>query len=114
MATVGAAASPKKAVIMVPSQSSTSDQFDMQFASHIAASFLSIKSNGPRIILASRLTLERGCGGMAKRSVVRGAKSEPELIPDAWARFERAVDVVAKSPPQHRTKKKKSPRKRRR
>jgi hypothetical protein len=22
---------------------------------------------------------------------------------DAWARFERAVDVVAKSPPQHRT-----------
>jgi hypothetical protein len=28
----------------------------------------------------------------------------PELHPDAWARFERAVDVVAKSPPQHRTK----------
>jgi hypothetical protein len=32
-------------------------------------------------------------------------KKEPELHPDAWARFERAVDVVAKSPPQHRTKK---------
>jgi hypothetical protein len=31
-------------------------------------------------------------------------KKEPELHPDAWARFERAVDVVAKSPPQHRTK----------
>jgi hypothetical protein len=30
-------------------------------------------------------------------------KKEPELHPDAWARFERAVDVVAKSPPQHRT-----------
>jgi hypothetical protein len=30
---------------------------------------------------------------------------EIELRPDAWARFERAVDVVAKSPPQHRTKK---------
>jgi hypothetical protein len=29
---------------------------------------------------------------------------EPELHPDAWARFERAVDVVAKSPLQHRTK----------
>ena len=29
---------------------------------------------------------------------------EIELEPDAWARFERAVDVVAKSPPQHRTK----------
>jgi hypothetical protein len=27
-----------------------------------------------------------------------------ELRPDAWARFERAVDVVAKSPPQHRRK----------
>jgi hypothetical protein len=29
---------------------------------------------------------------------------ELELHPDAWARFERAVDVVAKSPPQHRVK----------
>jgi len=26
---------------------------------------------------------------------------------DAWERFERAVDVVAKSPPQHRSKGKK-------
>jgi hypothetical protein len=31
-------------------------------------------------------------------------KKVPEFHPDAWARFERAVDVVAKSPPQHRTK----------
>ena len=31
-------------------------------------------------------------------------KKEPELHPDAWARFKRAVDVVAKSPPQHRVK----------
>jgi hypothetical protein len=29
-----------------------------------------------------------------------------ELQPDAWQRFERAVDVVAKSPPQHRAAKK--------
>jgi hypothetical protein len=29
-----------------------------------------------------------------------------ELEPDAWQRFERAVDVVVKSPPQHRTTKK--------
>jgi hypothetical protein len=36
-------------------------------------------------------------------------KKEPELHPDAWARFERAVDVVAKSPPQHRVKAKRSP-----
>jgi hypothetical protein len=29
-----------------------------------------------------------------------------EFAPDAWERFERAVAVVAKSPPQHRVKKK--------
>jgi hypothetical protein len=33
-------------------------------------------------------------------------EKECELEPDAWQRFERAVDVVAKSPPQHRTKQK--------
>lgn len=27
-----------------------------------------------------------------------------EMEPDAWERFERAVGVVAKSPPQHRQK----------
>jgi len=31
-------------------------------------------------------------------------KKKIEFEPDAWARFERAVDVVAKSPPQHRKK----------
>jgi hypothetical protein len=36
---------------------------------------------------------------MAKRT-----PKELELEPDAWQRFERAVKVVAKSPPQHRTK----------
>jgi hypothetical protein len=35
---------------------------------------------------------------------VMGKPKEPELHPDAWARFERAVHVVAKSPPQHRKK----------
>jgi hypothetical protein len=29
-----------------------------------------------------------------------------EIHSDSWQRFERAVDVVAKSPPQHRTAKK--------
>jgi hypothetical protein len=29
---------------------------------------------------------------------------EVELESDAWQRFVRAVDIVAKSPPQHRTK----------
>jgi hypothetical protein len=33
--------------------------------------------------------------------------NELELETDAWQRFERAVDVVAKSPPQHRIAKKK-------
>jgi hypothetical protein len=37
--------------------------------------------------------------GAPKRSA-----RELEFEPDAWARFERAVDVVAKSPPQHRVK----------
>jgi hypothetical protein len=31
-------------------------------------------------------------------------KLDDLLLPDAWERFERAVDVVAKSPPQHRMK----------
>jgi hypothetical protein len=31
-------------------------------------------------------------------------KKEIDLVPDAWERFERAVDVVAKSSPQHRSK----------
>jgi hypothetical protein len=35
-----------------------------------------------------------------------------ELEPDAWQRFERAVDVVAKSPPQHRSAKPKTRKKR--
>jgi hypothetical protein len=35
-------------------------------------------------------------------------------MPDAWQRFERAVDVVAKSPPQHRTKSAKKKKTRRR
>ena len=35
------------------------------------------------------------------------SKNEIELESDAWQRFERAVKVVAKSPPQHRVAKKK-------
>jgi hypothetical protein len=45
-------------------------------------------------------SIRRGDGGMAKSD----PKKEPELHPDTWARFERAVDVVAMSPPQHRVK----------
>jgi hypothetical protein len=37
-----------------------------------------------------------------KKSAPRG--NDVELHPDAWQRFERAVGVVAKSPPQHREK----------
>jgi hypothetical protein len=36
---------------------------------------------------------------------------EIELHPDAWARFERAADVVVKAPPQHRVAKKKAAKK---
>jgi hypothetical protein len=41
---------------------------------------------------------------MAKLS--KGDTSTSEHHSDAWSRFERAVDVVAKSAPQHRTKEK--------
>lgn len=48
----------------------------------------------------------------------REIELELELEPDAWARFERTIDVVAKSPPQPKiktkAKKAKSPRKKRR
>jgi hypothetical protein len=47
----------------------------------------------------------------------REPRSTVEFHPDAWQRFERAVTVVAKSPPQHRvkakTKKAKSPKRKR-
>jgi hypothetical protein len=39
----------------------------------------------------------------------RAKAGEIELAPDAWQCFERAVDVVAKSPPQHRRYKKVKP-----
>ena len=37
---------------------------------------------------------------MAK--IDKSKKPESEDYPDAWSRFEKAVDVVAKAPPQHR------------
>jgi hypothetical protein len=43
---------------------------------------------------------------MAKLS--KGDTSRTEVHSDAWERFERAVDVVAKSPPQHRESKEKT------
>jgi hypothetical protein len=46
---------------------------------------------------------------MAKTS----PNTELELHPDAWARFERAAEVVAKTPPQHRVAKKKKAAKKR-
>ena len=35
----------------------------------------------------------------------KGPDKDIEFEPDAWERFERAVKVVAKSPPQHRVAK---------
>jgi hypothetical protein len=37
--------------------------------------------------------------------MAKTTQQQPEQHSDAWARFERAVDVVAKSPPQHRMNK---------
>jgi hypothetical protein len=36
--------------------------------------------------------------------MIKKAVDSIEMQPDAWERFERAVKVVAKSPPQHREK----------
>jgi hypothetical protein len=41
--------------------------------------------------------------------MAKTVQKEVELLPDAWERFERAVGVVAKSPPQHRAGKKRKP-----
>jgi hypothetical protein len=41
----------------------------------------------------------------------RKTLQDDEFHGDAWSRFERAVDVVVKSPPQHRTKTKRKTRK---
>jgi hypothetical protein len=38
--------------------------------------------------------------------MAKAPAKEIELHPDAWARFERAADVVVKTPPQHRVAKK--------
>jgi len=45
---------------------------------------------------------------MAKLAPSKKKTSKIEFEPDAWKRFERAVDVVAKSPPQPKKKKKKA------
>jgi hypothetical protein len=44
--------------------------------------------------------------------MAKAPKRELEFEPDAWERFERAVAVVTKSPPQHRVKKKAKKKKR--
>jgi hypothetical protein len=39
-----------------------------------------------------------------KKPKANSKPKEVELEPDAWERFERAVKIVAKSPPLHRMK----------
>jgi hypothetical protein len=40
---------------------------------------------------------------MTKKSYDQRQALEPQIDPGAWERFERAVDTVSKSGPQHRT-----------
>ena len=47
----------------------------------------------------------------AAMAKAKTATTKIEFEPDAWERFERAVKVVAKSPPQHRVKKAKTKKK---
>ncbi len=53
-------------------------------------------------------------GGGSDMTAKSKEHAELELEPDAWERFERAVKVVVKSPPQHRVKVKAKGRKRKR
>jgi hypothetical protein len=46
-------------------------------------------------------------GHRLKKPQSKKSETEIEIEPDAWQRFERAAGVVAKTPPQHRTKQKK-------
>jgi hypothetical protein len=46
---------------------------------------------------------------MALGMIVKPDPKKPELHSDAWQRFERAIDVVTKNPPQHRKSKVKKP-----
>jgi hypothetical protein len=52
--------------------------------------------------------------GLSKKSgrfmakLPKGGTSSSEIGSDLWSRFEFAVDVVAKSPPQHRSKNQKT------
>jgi hypothetical protein len=48
---------------------------------------------------------------MGRPMPVDKSSKQSEFHSDAWSRFERAVDVAAKSPAQHRTKGKKNPKK---
>jgi hypothetical protein len=41
---------------------------------------------------------------MNRDAIKRDSEPDLENAPDAWAAFERAVDVVVKAPPQHRPK----------
>jgi hypothetical protein len=47
----------------------------------------------------------------AKRSEQPKTPKEDDLRPDAWQRFERAVDAAAKSGPHHRPTQKRPPHK---
>jgi hypothetical protein len=43
--------------------------------------------------------------------MAKASQKENELHPDAWERFERAVDAAIKSGPKHKVKKKKAKKK---
>jgi hypothetical protein len=48
---------------------------------------------------------------MGATAMTKASTKDVELLPDAWARFERAVTTVSKAPPQHKTKKKQTSKK---
>jgi hypothetical protein len=55
-----------------------------------------------RVLTRGYATFRQARRKMATKSKSPDKASDLEIVPDAWERFERAVDTVIKSGPQHR------------
>jgi hypothetical protein len=70
-----------------------------------------IRFSSLRICCFARASLRLGLSKKSGRFMAKlskGDTSTSEIDSDLWSRFEFAVDVVAKSPPQHRSKNQKT------
>jgi hypothetical protein len=98
---IAGAASALKPALRAESSCSIVAQVAKICETSIAISGLSSRASGVAVTLADGRMNLNGCG-MAK--IPDSKTKEIELLPNPWKTFERAVDVVAKSPPEHRVK----------